>query len=127
MQDDNGKSEAQLVTLRRWTVVAVVTGNGARSRHVWGHDVDADTGCVSDAIADFSMDTMTVTTESGVRYRLGGVPAHSRRGQATWDEWCKAHDVIAQLEVTTEYMDPNDMSTRQFVALNVSAFSGKTN
>lgn len=125
MQNDNTGSSAQPVTLRRWSVVAVATRNGARSRHVWGHDIAADEGRVSDAIKDFALETMTITTISGARYRLGGLPANSRKAQPVWEEWCRAHDVIAEVDVTNDYMDPDDVSTRQFVALNAAAFSTK--
>ena len=125
MQNANEGNTAQVVTLRRWTVVLVATRDGVRSRHVWGHDVATDEGRVSEAIKDFSMETMTLTTANGFRYCLGGLPGHSRKGQPAWDEWCKAHHVVAQLEVTNDYMNADDVSTRQFMALNVSAFVGK--
>lgn len=120
-QGDDGKT----VTLRRWTVVAVVTRRATRSRHVWGHDVASDEGFVSGAIVRFDMATMTATAVDGIRYRLGGLPGHSRMAQPVWDEWCRRHEVVGQLEVTNDYMDPDDVSTRQFMALNVSAFSGR--
>lgn len=125
MQTANNGNEAQVVTLRRWTVVTVVTRDGVRSRHAWGHEVETDAGRVSEAIKDFSMEAMTLTTATGTRYHLAGLPGHSRKGQPVWDEWCKAHNVVAQLEVTNDYMDAEDVSTRQFMALNVSAFYGK--
>ncbi len=124
MQNDNHEGGGQPISLRRWTVVAVVTKGGVRSRHVWGHDVVADEGRVSGAIVDFKLETMTITTDSGAHYRLGGLPAHSRKAQPVWDEWCRANEVIATRDVTNDYMDPDDVSTRQFVALNASAFSG---
>lgn len=125
MENGNDSDGENVVTLRRWTVVAVVSRGGVRSRHVWGHDLATDAGRVSEAITGFDMASMTATTRSGARYRLGGLPGHSRRAQPVWEAWCKAHDVVGQLEVTNDYMDPDDVSTRQFMALNVSAFSGK--
>jgi len=116
----------QPVTLRRWRVVEVVTRHGGRTRHVWGHDVVLDEGRVSSPVVNFTLATMTVVTSSGSRYRLGGLPAHSRKGQPVWEEWCRVNEVISERDVTNEYMDPDDVSTRQFMALNVSAFSGKT-
>ncbi|HEY5994853.1 MAG TPA: hypothetical protein VIU46_09690 [Gallionellaceae bacterium] len=119
-------SGAHMVTVRRWTVVEVIPRNAPRSRHVWGHDIAIDEGCVSAPIVDFKMETMTVTTASGKQYRLAGLPGHSRKGQPVWEQWCKVNEVIYQREVTNDYMDPEDVSTRQFVALNDTAFSGKT-
>lgn len=103
----------------------VGTRSGVRSRHVWGHDVAIDEGCVSDAIVDFKLETMTVTTASGLHYRLAGLPGPSKKGRPVWEEWCRANEVVAERDVTNDYMDPDDVSTRQFVALNVSAFSTK--
>lgn len=124
MENSKDRHEGELVILRRWTVVAVVTRRGVRSRHVWGHEQATDEGRVSGAIKSFDMASMTATTVNGMRYRLGGLPGHSRKAQPVWEAWCRAHDVVGQLEVTNDYMDPEDVSTRQFMALNVSAFSG---
>jgi hypothetical protein len=114
---------ASAVTLRRWQVMEVVTRHGLRTRHLLGHDTASDEGRVSSPVVDFKLETMTATTSSGARYRLAGVPAHSRKVQSMWHDWCKANAVSAQYDVTNDYMDPDDMSTRQFVALNVSAFT----
>ena len=126
MQYDNTESGAQAVTLRRWQVVMVVTQSGGRTRHAWGHYVANDRGLVSSAIVDFKLETMTITTASGSQYRLAGLPGLSKKGQPVWEEWCRAHEVIAERDVTNDYMDPDDVSTRQFVALNISAFSAKS-
>lgn len=125
MSNGNRGSGAQAVTLRRWKVVEVFTRSGARSRHAWGHDIATDEGRVSSAIAEFKLETMTVTTTTGTHYRLAGLPGLSRKGQPVWEQWCRENEVISELDVTNEYMDPDDVSTRQFVALNDSAFSAK--
>ncbi len=125
MLNSNEAGGAQLITLRRWKVVAVVAQGGKRSRHVWGHDLALDEGRVSDAIVDFDMKSMTVTTASGAKYRLGGLPGQSRKAQPVWDEWCRVNEVVAEVDVTNDYMDPEDVSTRQFMALNISAFTAK--
>ncbi len=101
----------------------VVTQGGARSRHVWGHDVEHDEGRVSSAIVDFKMETMTITTASGSRYRLAGLPGQSKKAQPVWEEWCNANGVVAPRDITNDYMDPADVSTRQFKALNITAFA----
>ena len=125
MSNSPDKSNAPAVTLRRWRVIEIVTRSGARSRHLLGHDITNDEDRVSSAIADFRLETMTATTSSGVRYRLGGVPGNSRRMQAMWDDWVRANGVISQHDVTNDYMDPDDVSTRQFAALHLTAFMGK--
>ncbi len=117
MLNSSINSDAHAVRLRRWRVMEILTQEGTRSRHLLGHDVTNDEDRISSAIVDFKMESMTATTGSGVRYRLGGVPGQSRRMQAMWDEWCGAHGVVSQRDVTNDYMDPDDMSTRQFVAL----------
>ncbi len=124
----NGKagSGAQPITLRRWRVLMVVTKSGARTRHVCGHDSAIDAGRVSDPIKDFKLETMTITSASGVVYKLVGFPAFSRKVQPVWEEWCKANGVMAERDITNEYMDPENVNTGQFVALNASAFTSKT-
>jgi hypothetical protein len=126
MPNDKTGNAAQPVTLRRWKVVMVGLRSGTRSRHVWGHDAANDEGRVSDAIVDFKQETMTVTTASGAQFRLAGLPGHSKKGQPVWEAWSEEHGVLVERDVTNDYMDPDDVSTRQFVALNVSAFSTKT-
>lgn len=121
----NSMNNAPAVTMRRWRVSEVVAQNGARTRHVWGHDVESDDGRVSGAIIDFKMEHMIATTASGTRYRLLGLPGVSRKGLPVWEQWCSAHGVVSHRDVTNDYMDADDVSTRQFVALNDSAFVAK--
>lgn len=121
----NSANSLPAVTLRRWQVTEVVAQNGARTRHVWGHDLENDEGRVSSAIVDFKMESMTATTASGTRYRLLGLPGASRKGRPVWDDWCRVHGVVSQRDVTNDYMDADDVSTRQFVALNDNAFLAK--
>lgn len=87
------------------TVFAVryLTRGGARTRYVYGHDMTTDEGRVSSAIIDFKMESMTVTTASGSRYRLTGLPGHSKKAQALWDEWCRTH-LAAQRDVSNDYI-----------------------
>ena len=120
------ENQGQTVTLRRWRVVDVVTRGGTRARHVWGHDATLDEGRVSSAIAEFNPATMTVTTITGAHFRLAGLPGTSRKGQPVWEKWCQENGVVYEKDASNEYMDPEDVSTRQFVALNDSAFSAKS-
>lgn len=123
MQNSSTGDNAPAVVLRRWRVMEVVGRGGLRTRHLVGHDITHDEDRVSSPIARFDMETMTASTASGARYRLAGVPRQSRKAQAVWDDWCVTSRVTAQRDVTTEYMDPDDVSTRQFVAISMTAAS----
>lgn len=123
MSDNQKEKDKQVVTLRRWQIALVVTQGNVRTRHVWGHDVESDGGRVSSAIVDFKPETMTLSTASGSQYRLAGLPGPSKKGKPVWDEWCKTNKVIAQKDVTNDYMDPDNVSTRQFAALNEASLS----
>lgn len=125
MPDANIKSGVPAVTLRRWRVVEVVTRHGTRTRHLAGHDVTNDEGRVSSPIVEFKLESMTATSSSGARYRLAGLPGQSRKVEAVWEHWCKTNEVVSQRDVTNDYMDPDDVSTRQFVALTGSALSAR--
>jgi hypothetical protein len=106
-------------------VVEVTTQSGARTRHVSGHDTAIDEGRASGAIVAFDLQTMTATTASGVCFRLVGLPGNSRKAQEVWEQWCSEQGVVSERDVTNDYMDPDDVSTRQFVALKDSALASK--
>lgn len=118
MPDGNNGNDGPEVLLRRWRVMEIVAKGGLRTRHLLGHDVTNDENRVSSPISRFDMETMTATTRSGARYRLAGVPGHSRSVQTVWDDWCQSYGVLSQGDVTNHYMNPDDVSTRQFVALS---------
>jgi hypothetical protein len=90
-------------SLRRWRVVEVVSPNGIRSRHVYGHDVANDAGRASSAIKEFDWETMTVTTQSGRNYKLVGAPGNARSGEYAWRNWCNNNVIVSELDVTDEY------------------------
>lgn len=90
-------------SLRRWRVVEVVAQNGARSRHVIGHDITNDAGRASTAIKDFDWETMTVTTQSGRTYKLVGAPGNARSGEYAWQNWCRINGVTSEVDVTNQY------------------------
>ncbi len=96
--DDN-----QNPVLRRWRVMAVVSRTGSRSRHVYGHDITSDTGVVSSAIGEYHLETMTATTRSGKKYKLAGVPGHSRVGDYVWQKWRAINGVLSEVDVSDEY------------------------
>lgn len=123
MENEGTENNTSVVVLRRWRVMEIVGRGGLRTRHLVGHDITHDEDRVSSPIAKFNMETMTAATASGACYRLAGVPRQSRKAQAVWDDWCRTSRVQAQRDVTTEYMDPDDVSTRQFVAISMTAAS----
>lgn len=96
-------------SLRRWRVVEVVTQNGTRSRHVYGHDVTNDAGRASTAIKEFDLQTMTVTTRSGRTYKLMGAPGNARSGECAWQNWCRANGVTSEVDVTSHYFSVDNL------------------
>lgn len=89
--------------LRRWRVKEVVSRNGTRSRHVYGHDVANDEGRASSSIKEFDREAMTVTTQSGRNYMLVGVLGNARSGECAWQNWCSINKIVAEADVTNEY------------------------
>ena len=98
--------------LRRWRVMDVVSKDGTRSRHIWGHDVANDTGRASSGIKEFDIEAMTVTTHSGRVYTLVGAPGKARSGERAWQDWCSVNGVVSAVDVTAEYFDPNHLFAR---------------
>jgi hypothetical protein len=98
--------------LRRWRVMEVVSKNGIRSRHVWGHDVANDAGRASSGIKEFNLEAMTVTTHSGRVYKLVGMPGQARAGEHAWQNWCSANGVVSAEDVTSEYFDGDQLFAR---------------
>lgn len=98
--------------LRRWRVKEVVLPNGTRSRHVYGHDVANDIGRSSTAIKKFDIHTMTATTQSGRKYKLAGAPGNAILGERTWQDWCRQHGVLSEVDVTHEYFDQGQLFTK---------------
>ncbi len=92
-------------SLRRWRVMEVVSRNGTRSRHVWGHDVANDAGRASSGIKEFNPEAMTATTHSGRVYKLVGAPGKARSGERAWTDWCSVNGVVSAVDVTSEYFN----------------------
>lgn len=92
-------------SLRRWRVMEVVSRDGTRSRHVWGHDVANDAGRTSSGIKAFDPEAMTATTHSGRVYKLVGAPGNARSGERAWADWCSVNDVVSVVDVTAEYFN----------------------
>ncbi len=98
--------------LRRWRVMEVVSKNGTRSRHIWGHDVANDAGRASSGIKEFDLEAMTATTHSGRVYKLVGAPGKARSGEKAWQGWCKVNGVASAVDVTEEYFDSEQLFTK---------------
>lgn len=114
MQLGDIPDDRKQISLRRWRVMEITTQDGTRTRHAWGHDVTNNQGRASSAIIEFSMDTMTAKTRSGTRYKLVGLPGNSRIGQSAWAKWCRDNGVVAEQDVTGEYLDIHKVSTLGF-------------
>ncbi len=110
----DSRADAKKISLRRWRVMEVDSKEGVRSRHVWGHDVTNNLGRASSPIATFDRDTMTATTRSGKMYNLVGLPGNSRLGRSAWRKWCLNNGIVAEKDVTDEYLNVNQVSTVGF-------------
>lgn len=95
--------------IRRWRVMEVESKTGARSRHIWGHDVANDAGRASSGIKEFNLEAMTATTYSGRVYKLIGAPGKARSGEKAWQGWCQANGVVSVVDVTAEYFDADHL------------------
>ncbi len=113
----NAPNDSQ-IALRRWRVMEVEAQDGTRSRHVWGHDVKNGLGRASSPIIEFNQDAMTATTRSGSNYKLLGLPGNSRLGKNAWSRWCSSNAVVAELDVTDEYLNVDQLSTIELSKIN---------
>jgi len=100
-------------SVRRWRVMEVVSENGKRSRHIWGHDVANDAGRASSGIKEFNQEAMTATTHSGRVYTLVGAPGKARSGERAWQDWCTVNNVVSAVDVTAEYFNGDLLFTKQ--------------
>ncbi len=92
------------ISLLQWRVMEVVTPSGARSRHVWGHNIANSQGRASTAIVAFDSATMTATTASGSLYILMDQPGDSPSGKAAWEKWRSERKIISESDVSSEYL-----------------------
>jgi hypothetical protein len=118
MPINNVPGDSLGIALRRWRVMEVEMHDGSRSLHVWGHDVSNGLGRASSPIVDFNSDAMSVTTISGRNYQLIGLPGNSRLGKHAWIKWCSSNGVVAEQDVTSEYLNINQLSTAKFKKIN---------
>ena len=109
MPNNKIHSDAKTSTIRRWRVIEVEKQNGARSRHICGHDVTNDRGRASTAIREFDKEAMTAITQRGSNYKLVGIPGNSQPLEIVWRNWCRIHGVVSEVDVTDEYFDINSI------------------
>ena len=123
MPIENERNISQEIRLRRWRVMEIETPDGVCSRHVCGHDAKNSRGRASSPIIEFNQDSMTVTTRSGSVYKLIGLPGNSRLGRSAWHRWCRDNDnvIASQADVTSQYMDIDNLSTGEFKKINNAA------
>jgi len=112
-----GKYGVYNLTVRRWKVVEVELITGEVSRHLCGHEVSEDVGRASSPIKSFDRESMMLTTQSGSRYQLYGLPGTSKSADKAWHDWCKINNVIKERDVTLEYLDVSKVSTVGFERL----------
>lgn len=112
-----GSGETHHWTIRRWKVVEVKLQSGEVTRHLCGHEVSRDVGRASSPIKHFDRDTMVLTTQSGSRYQLHGLPSDSNVAEQAWRNWCKSNPVLSERDVTHEYLDVSKVSTVGFEKL----------
>ena len=75
------------------------------TRHVCGQNPTGDLGISTSAIQEFDPVDMTVKTRSGKIYVLVGQPDDSRLAEGAWRKWCKDNGIVAERDVTSEYLN----------------------
>jgi hypothetical protein len=90
--------------LHCWCVVEAVSPGNIRTRHVCGEDANSSQGISTSAIQEFDPVAMTVKTRSGKTYTLVGPPNNSHLGAAAWRKWSKDNAIVAEVDVTSEYL-----------------------
>lgn len=91
--------------LHRWCVMEAVLPGDIRTRHVCAENPVGSFGLSTSAIQEFDAVAMTVKTLSGKIYTLVGPPEKSRLGAGAWRQWCSNNGVIAELDVTSDYLN----------------------
>jgi hypothetical protein len=100
--------------LHCWRVMEAVSPWNTRTRHVCGQNATGNFGISTSAIQEFDPVAMTVKTRSGKTYTLAGPPDNSILGEATWRKWCNDNGIVAKLDVTSDYLNVDPVSTISF-------------
>jgi hypothetical protein len=91
-----------------------VSPRGTRTRHVCGEDTNNSVGISTSAIQEFDPAAMTVKTRSGKTYALVGFPDNSSLGETAWRKWCNDNGIVAELDMTSEYLNVDPVPTITF-------------
>ena len=100
--------------LHRWRVLEAVSPGNIRTRHICGQDDAGSVGISTSAIQEFDPVGMSVNTRSGRTYILFGPSGESRLGEGAWRKWCNDNGIVAELDVTGEYLKAEQASTVTF-------------
>lgn len=90
--------------LHRWRVMEAVSPTDVRTRHVCGQNATSSFGISTSPIQEFDPVTMTVKTRSGKTYTLVGRSGNSRLGEGAWRKWCNDNGIVAEQDVTSNYL-----------------------
>jgi hypothetical protein len=81
-----------------------VSPKNTRTRHVCGQNTAGKIGISTSAIQEFDPVAMTVKTRSGKTYFLIGPPESSRLAEGAWRKWSIENGIVAELDVTSDFM-----------------------
>jgi hypothetical protein len=98
-------------SLHLWRVMEAVLPGDIRTHHVCGEDANSNAGISTSAIQEFDPVAMTVKTLSGRTYILVGPSDNCSLGDAAWRKWCNDNGVVAEQEVTSQYMNTGSAPT----------------
>ena len=76
-----------------------------RTRHVCAENPVGSFGISTSAIQEFDPVARTVKTLSGKTYTLVGEPEESPLGAGAWRKWCNDNGIVAELDVTSDYLN----------------------
>ncbi len=102
--------------LHRWRVMEAVWSGDVRTRHVCAENAENKIGVSTSSIREFDPVAMSVKTRSGKIYFLAGQPEASRLAEAAWRKWRGENEILAEHDVTGEYLkngsNPTQAPTR---------------
>ena len=100
--------------LHRWRVMEAVLSGDIRTRHVCAENSANSYGISTSSIQMFDPVAMTVKTRSGKIYHLIGQPEKSPLGEVAWRQWCSENDIVAEHDVTGEFLRVDQTPTVTF-------------
>lgn len=105
--------------LHRWRVMEAVSPGNIRTRHVCGQNAASSVGISTSAIQEFDPVALTVKTRSGKTYTLVGPSDNSHLGDGAWRKWCNDNGIVAEQDVTSDYLNADPAPTVTFKRLNL--------